>query len=91
MGSEYTSARILTKSKFEQAYGRFEARIKLPWGQGLWPAFWLLGNNIDEVAWPQCGEIDIMEYRGQNPTEAIGTVHGPDYASSIKFCEQTAF
>ncbi len=82
-GAGYTSARILTKGLFEQAYGRFEARIKLPWGQGIWPAFWLLGNNIDEVNWPQCGEIDIMEYRGQNPTETLGTVHGPGYAGAI--------
>ncbi len=79
-GAGYTSARILTKGLFEQTYGRFETRIKLPWGQGIWPAFWLLGNNIDDVSWPQCGEIDIMEYRGQNPTEALGTVHGPGYA-----------
>lgn len=82
-GAGYTSARVLTKGLFEQAYGRFEARIKLPWGQGIWPAFWLLGNNIDDVSWPQCGEIDIMEYRGQNPTEAIGTVHGPGYAGGM--------
>ncbi|MEM7102719.1 MAG: glycoside hydrolase family 16 protein [Bacteroidota bacterium] len=80
MGAGYTSARITTKGKFEQQYGRFEARMQLPWGQGLWPAFWLLGNNIDEVSWPQCGEIDIMEYRGQNPTITIGTVHGPGYS-----------
>lgn len=81
MGSPYTSARILTKGKFDQAYGRFEARIKLPWGRGLWPAFWLLGSNIDEVSWPQCGEIDIMEYRGQEPTAVHGSVHGPGYSA----------
>lgn len=80
-GASYTSARINTKGKIEQQYGRFEARIQLPWGQGLWPAFWLLGRNIDEVSWPQCGEIDIMEYRGQNPSTLIGTVHGPGYAA----------
>ena len=79
-GAAFTSARITTKGKFEQQYGRFEARIQLPWGQGIWPAFWLLGNNIDEVSWPQCGEIDIMEYRGQNPSTLIGTVHGPGYS-----------
>lgn len=79
-GAAYTSARITTKGKVEQQYGRFEARIQLPWGQGLWPAFWLLGSNIDEVSWPQCGEIDIMEYRGQNPSTLIGTVHGPGYS-----------
>lgn len=80
-GSAYTSARINTKDKVEQQYGRFEARIQLPWGQGLWPAFWLLGSNIDEVSWPQCGEIDIMEYRGQDPSTLIGTVHGPGYSA----------
>ena len=81
MGSGYTSGRINSADKLEQAYGRFEARIQLPWGQGLWPAFWLLGNNINEVGWPQCGEIDIMEYRGQNPTVLIGSVHGPGYSA----------
>ncbi len=80
MESNYTSARINSSGKLEQEYGRFEARIQLPWGQGLWPAFWLLGNNIDEVGWPKCGEIDIMEYRGQEPTTLIGSVHGPGYS-----------
>ena len=79
-GSSYTSARLLTKGKFEQAYGRYEARIRVPYGQGIWPAFWLLGANSDTVVWPQCGEIDIMEYRGQNPTTILGTVHGPGYS-----------
>ncbi len=73
-GSFYTSARLLTKGKFEQAYGRYEARIRVPYGQGIWPAFWLLGANSDTVVWPQCGEIDILEYRGQNPTTILGTV-----------------
>ena len=80
LGSSYTSARILTKGKFEQKYGRIEARIKLPWGKGLWPAFWMLGANIDQVSWPQCGEIDIMEYLGNQPTKVFGTVHGPGYS-----------
>ena len=79
-GSAYTSARLLTKGKFDQAYGRFEARIRLPYGQGIWPAFWLLGANYDEVGWPNCGEIDIMEFRGQEPTKVLGTVHGPGYS-----------
>jgi beta-glucanase (GH16 family) len=82
MGSGYTSARILTKGKFEKKYGRFEARIKMPWGKGLWPAFWLLGANSQTVAWPQCGEIDIMEYIGSNPTTVFGTVHGPGYSGA---------
>ena len=80
MGSSYTSARIITKGLFERDYGRFEARMKLPWGQGIWPAFWLLGADCDEVVWPQCGEIDIMEYRGQEPTVIHGSVHGPGYS-----------
>lgn len=80
-GSSYTSARISTKGKFDQKYGRFEARIRLPWGQGIWPAFWLLGDNIDEVSWPYCGEIDILEFRGQQPTQVLGTIHGPGYSA----------
>jgi beta-glucanase (GH16 family) len=82
-GASYTSARILTKGKFEQAYGRFEARMRLPYGQGMWPAFWLLGENIDEVKWPNCGEIDIMENRGQEPSITNGTVHGPGYSGGL--------
>lgn len=79
-GNAFTSGRIKTKGNFEQAYGRFEGRIKLPYGPGLWPAFWMLGADIDEVPWPQCGEIDIMEYRGQEPTIAHGSIHGPGYS-----------
>lgn len=82
MGSSYTSARISTKGKFQQKYGRVEARIKMPWGKGLWPAFWMIGANSDVVAWPQCGEIDIMEYLGNNPTTVFGTVHGPGYSGA---------
>jgi beta-glucanase (GH16 family) len=80
MGSAYTSARIITKDLYETAYGRIEARIKLPFGQGLWPAFWMLGNNIDVVGWPNCGEIDIMEYRGQKTSRVHGSLHGPGYS-----------
>jgi beta-glucanase (GH16 family) len=80
-GSSYTSARILTKDKFEQQYGRFEARIRSPYGQGMWPAFWMLGANSDEVIWPECGEIDIMEIRGQEPSVLVGSLHGPGYSA----------
>ena len=80
-GSGYTSARLLTKGKFERTYGRYEARIKLPYGQGIWPAFWLLGSDIPGEVWPQIGEIDIMEYRGQEPTVVLGSVHGPGYSA----------
>ncbi|MEL7145244.1 MAG: glycoside hydrolase family 16 protein [Bacteroidota bacterium] len=80
-GSGYTSARLVTKGKFEQRYGRFEARMRLPFGQGMWPAFWMLGADIDSNPWPGAGEIDIMEYRGQNPTIVLGSVHGPGYSA----------
>ena len=76
----YTSARLVTKNKFSQAYGRFEARIRIPYGQGIWPAFWMLGDNIDTVHWPNCGEIDIMENIGREPSMVHGTFHGPGYS-----------
>ncbi len=76
-GSNYTSARILTKNKFSTKYGKIEARIKLPSGVGTWPAFWMLGNNIDAVGWPACGEIDIMEHKGSDPGRIYGTLHYP--------------
>lgn len=79
-GSGFTSARIKTKGLFEQQYGRFEARLITPYGPGIWPAFWMLGSNIDEVSWPQCGEIDIMELRGQEPNIIHGSIHGPGYS-----------
>jgi len=79
-GNSFTSARINTKGLFAQQYGRFEARLKTPYGPGLWPAFWLLGENIDTEGWPQCGEIDIMELRGQQPDVIHGTIHGPGYS-----------
>jgi beta-glucanase (GH16 family) len=82
MGNGYTSARIKTQGLVEQRYGRFEARIKLPEGQGLWPAFWMLGSNIDEVPWPGCGEIDILEYQGQRPGRMFGSLHGPGYSGA---------
>jgi len=85
MGSNYTSGRINTQGKFEQTYGRFESRMKLPFGQGLWPAFWLLGNNIATVPWPGCGEIDIMENVGRDPTHSGGFMHGPGYSGSSPF------
>jgi beta-glucanase (GH16 family) len=77
---DYTSARIKTQGKFSQAYGRFEARIKMPIGKGIWPAFWLLGDDITTVKWPACGEIDIVENLGSEPSIAHGTIHGPGYS-----------
>lgn len=79
-GSAFSSARLKTQGLFEQAYGRFEARIRTPYGPGIWPAFWLLGANITTVNWPQCGEIDILELRGQEPNIINGSVHGPGYS-----------
>lgn len=78
---QYTSARMQTKAKFAQQYGRFEARIQLPGGgQGLWPAFWMLGDDIDRTGWPSCGEIDIMENVGLEPSTVHGSLHGPGYS-----------
>lgn len=80
---EYTSARLITKGKREFRYGRFEARIRQPGEVGMWPAFWLLGGNIDEVGWPRCGEIDIMEGKGRLPQWTSGALHrGPDPSSN---------
>lgn len=89
-GSNYTSARLTTQNLFEQKYGRFEARIKLPYGKGYWPAFWLLGvpevitvDGVDVLEqWPSIGEIDIMEYLGDEPNVVFGTVHGPQYSGA---------
>lgn len=78
----YTSGRLLTRKRFEFAYGRVEARIKLPYGQGIWPAFWMLGDNIGAIGWPHCGEIDIMENIGREPSIIHGTVHGPGYSAA---------
>ncbi len=79
---EYTSARLLTAGKFTQKYGRFEARMKMPRGQGIWPAFWLLGDDLGSVGWPNSGEIDIMEHIGKEPNTVYGTLHGPGYSGS---------
>jgi beta-glucanase (GH16 family) len=73
-GRNYTSARLKTQNKKFWKYGKIEARMKLPYGQGIWPAFWMLGQNISSVGWPACGEIDIMEMIGGSGREK--TVHG---------------
>jgi beta-glucanase (GH16 family) len=77
---KYTSARCISKGKVEYQYGRIEARIKVPFGQGIWPAFWMLGANFDSAGWPRSGEIDIMENVGKEPNTVYGTVHGPGYS-----------
>lgn len=76
----YTSARLKTQGKFDVQYGYIEARIKLPYGQGIWPAFWMLGSDVGTVGWPNCGEIDILENIGREPTVIHGSLHGPDYS-----------
>ncbi|MEE1927121.1 ricin-type beta-trefoil lectin domain protein [Streptomyces sp. TRM 70351] len=79
---EYTSARMNTAGRFAAQYGRVEARIQVPRGQGMWPAFWMLGNDFGDVGWPASGEIDIMENVGFEPGTVHGTVHGPGYSGS---------
>ncbi len=71
----YTSSRLVTKGKKQFKFGRIDIRAALPEGQGLWPALWMLGSNIDAVSWPACGEIDIMELSGNLPNRVVGTVH----------------
>ncbi|WP_328666342.1 family 16 glycosylhydrolase [Streptomyces sp. NBC_00322] len=79
---EYTSARLNTAGRFTQTYGHVEARLKVPRGQGMWPAFWMLGNDIGQVGWPNSGEIDVMENVGFEPSTIHGTLHGPGYSGS---------
>ncbi|HZL21474.1 MAG TPA: glycoside hydrolase family 16 protein, partial [Polyangia bacterium] len=78
----YTSARLKTLGKFSQQYGRFEARIQIPEGQGIWPAFWMMGDNINTASWPSCGEIDVMENIGKEPTINHGSMHMPGSGST---------
>ncbi len=79
---KYTSARLKTQGLGAWTYGRFEARIKIPRGQGIWPAFWMLGTNITSAGWPACGEIDILENIGREPRTVHGTVHGPGFSGA---------
>ena len=79
-GNAYTSARLTTNGTLAFGNSRIEARIKVPEGVGIWPAFWLLGDDFDEVGWPTCGEIDILETKGEDPQTVITTVHGPGYS-----------
>ncbi|OIJ24034.1 hydrolase [Nocardioides luteus] len=81
-GSGYTSARLTTKGKVQPKFGRLEARIQIPRGQGIWPAFWMLGGQFDNVGWPGSGEIDIMENVGYEPHLVHGTLHGPGYSGA---------
>lgn len=78
----YTSARIESQGRFELKYGRIEARMKLPRGQGIWPAFWMLGSDFNAIGWPACGEVDIMENVGSEPSRIHGSLHGPGYSGA---------
>lgn len=76
-GSQYTSTRMLTEGKFDFTYGKVQVRAKLPFGEGTWPAIWMLGSNISSVGWPACGEIDIMEHWGYNQGTVSSALHTP--------------
>jgi beta-glucanase (GH16 family) len=79
-GRRYTSARLITRDRVSLRYGLIQARIKIPRARGIWPAFWMLGQDIGQSGWPGCGEIDVMEHFGTGPATVHGTVHGPGYA-----------
>ena len=85
----YTSGKITTRGKMNAAPGRVEARLKLPAGQGLWPAFWMLGSGFPTVSWPACGELDIMENKGSTPTATSSAIHGPGYSGNTRFARLT--
>jgi beta-glucanase (GH16 family) len=82
---QFTSARLTTLGKREVGFGRVEARVRLPRGAGLWPAFWSMGTDLPQVGWPQAGEIDVMEWVGREPTQVFGTIHGPGYSGGASF------
>ena len=79
-GRSYSSARLKTQGLHAWQYGRIEARLKLPSGQGFWPAFWMLGEDIYRKGWPAAGEIDILEFIGREPDHIYATVHAPGYS-----------
>ena len=81
----YTSGKITTRGKMSAAPGRVEARLQLPSGQGLWPAFWMLGSGFPGVPWPACGELDVMEFKGSTPTATSSAIHGPGYSGNTPF------
>ena len=89
-GSSYTSSRLLTQGKFDFTYGKVEVRAKLPFGEGTWPAIWMLGSNISTVSWPACGEIDIMEHWGHNQNVVQSAMHTPSsYGNTTNHGSQT--
>jgi len=81
-GKRYSSARLTTNDRFEIQHGLIEARLKVPSGQGLWPAFWMLGADFPKTPWPACGEIDIMEHVGNDPTRMHTNIHGPNFSGN---------
>lgn len=89
--THYTSTRITTAGKKEFRYGRMEARAKIPIGKGIWPAFWMLGSNIGKVGWPQCGEIDILEYVGREPDMVYTSLHTQDSHGNTINSKKTSF
>jgi beta-glucanase (GH16 family) len=89
-GEAYTSGRMKSYGKFSRTYGRFEARMRLPYGQGMWPAFWLLGDDLEHAGWPGCGEIDVMENRGSERSTIHGSLHGPGYAGGDAYTQSFA-
>jgi beta-glucanase (GH16 family) len=84
----YTSAKITTRGKMTAEPGRVEARIKLAAGQGLWPAFWMLGHDFPNTPWPACGELDIMENKGSEPIVSSSAIHGPGYSGNTPFAHR---
>ena len=84
-GARYTSASLITLGKKHFKYGRIEVRAKVPKGLGSWPAIWMLGENRQQVKWPDCGEIDILEYVGKDSTQVYGTVHYADSAAKYHY------
>ena len=86
-GNDYTSGRMKSAGKITRQFGRFEARLKIPRGQGMWPAFWLLGDDYDTAGWPACGEIDVMENRGADVTTVHGSIHGPGYFGGSSYTQ----
>jgi beta-glucanase (GH16 family) len=87
-GNAYTSARIKTEGLQAFGHGRLEARIRVPSGKGIWPAFWMLGEQFSSIGWPNCGEIDILELRGSQPSLLYGTLHGPGYSGGSAVGDQ---
>ncbi len=90
VGEVYKSARLKTENLFEIQNGKIEASIKVPYGKGIWPAFWMLGNDFSTNGWPECGEIDIMEHIGREPTLVHQVVHGPGYSGADGIHAQVA-